>query len=466
MLNCGDCGLTGYITIPYACQLSATNGTPPYTYAIVTGDLPPGLTLDASTGIISGTPTTGGTYNFTAEVTDADDNTADADCSIQVLYATDCSGNVTAIVGDYYTFTVGFGDCVNPPCGISGVSGYIDTTLSLTETHAVGALYVVWEGLLTQAGIFPALAPVTITDEFHSVPVPVCPLTVYLRVTCPPPGNVGVSYSQQIQVAGGTAPYIFTITDGSLPPGLSMNSSGLITGTPTATGSYNFSVSVTDSADPPNTGSATCTLIIGGPPAGPCPPDAQLGVYYANSLIATFGTPPYTYTVLSGNLPPGLTLDSTTGLISGTPTMAGLFDVTYQITDSLGNSIEEVCPFTVNSGGPLLTGICPPTAILGEPYNQAIQPSDGVPPYTFALIGGNLPPGLSLDPSTGVISGTPTTLGTWTFTVRITDSTGATVDLTCSLAVILASSLCPNPTGGAGLTTAEPVVVPPVVPIP
>lgn len=172
----------GTVGMAYSHQFGpATGGTPPYTYSL-TGSVP-GLTFSDSTGIISGTPTTPGTYILTVGVTDAASGTASVMCSIVIVSPT----TPTAL-------------CNNPPGGL-----------------------------------------------------------------------VGVAYLHQFGASGGTPPYTFAIIAGSLPPGLTMNAAGLVTGTPTTAGSYMFTVQVTDSLGA--TGTVSCTITIGTTP--PNPTDTQ-----------------------------------------------------------------------------------------------------------------------------------------------------------------------------------------------
>jgi len=152
---------------------------------------------------------------------------------------------------------------------------------------------------------------------------------------------------------------------------------------------------------------------------------ATTGSPYSSAVTASGGTAPYTYSV-SGALPPGLTLDPATGGIVGTPTLAGFYPVTYTAQDSLGAvSVPQPCGISVNGVSPGELALACPTfhdLEVGVPYVGALVASGGVPPYTFAIVAGSLPPGLTLDPSTGIISGTPTATGSYPYTAQVTDS--------------------------------------------
>lgn len=167
-----------------------------------------------------------------------------------------------------------------------------------------------------------------------------------------------------------------------------------------------------------------------------CPLTAtgEIGVPYDDFLILTGGTAPFTFAIIFGSLPPGLTLNTSTGEISGTPTTAGIYSYVARVTDADGNTAQTPgCPITITT----LSINCPitNTFTVGVPYSGQVQVSGGVPPYTFAITAGSLPTGVTLDPSSGVISGTPTVGGTFSYTIQVTDSLGAVQTAGCALTV-------------------------------
>src|SRR5208283_1532953 len=159
---------------------------------------------------------------------------------------------------------------------------------------------------------------------------------------------------------------------------------------------------------------------------------AQAGIAYSSALTASGGVAPYTFSITSGSLPPGLTLNTSTGAITGTPTTAGTYNFTAQVVDSKGSTATASCSIVVSS----LKLACPTaTAQVGVSYSSALVASGGVAPYTFSIAVGALPPGLSLNTSTGAVSGTPTTAGTYNFTAQVVDSQGNTATSSCSIVV-------------------------------
>jgi hypothetical protein len=181
-------------------------------------------------------------------------------------------------------------------------------------------------------------------------------------------------------------------------------------------------------------------------------PDATTGGAYSATLAASGGTTPYTWSVSSGSLPAGLTLNANTGAISGTPTTAGSSSFTVMVADSTSPTPQTATKdlsITVNGGGGggsvTITTSSMPDGTAGTPYSAALQTSGGTGPYTWALTDGSLPEGLTLNPTTGEISGTPNSsaVGTADFTVEVTDSSSPAQMATQDLSITIKKN--PNP---------------------
>ena len=228
---------------------------------------------------------------------------------------------------------------------------------------------------------------------------------------------------------------------------------GLQAGTFNASGTppYSGSATITPTADGVYTYALTCggmesgfaTLIVGTPPTLSVTtnslPTGQVGTAYSQTVSATGGIAPYSWSVSSGSLPAGLSLSSGTGIISGTPTSIGTSSFTIQVKDSESTPQTATgnLSITINPAALAITTSSLPNGVVGTAYSQTLQVSGGVPPYSYALTSGSLPAGLSLSSGTGVISGTPTSIGTSSFTIQVKDSESTPQTATGNLSIII-----------------------------
>ena len=438
------------VAVAYSQTITASGGTSAYSYAITAGALPSGLTLSPA-GAVSGTPTAGGSFNFTITATDSSTGTG---------------------------------------APFSGSRAYS----------------------LTVASPSISIAPATL-----------------------PAATVATAYSQSVTASGGTASYSYAVTAGALPTGLTLSSGGALSGTPTASGSFNFTITATDSStgsgpftgsraytlttnvQPPIAGSVSATVaanssanpitlnITGGtavsvavatgaghgaasasgtaitytPTAGYSGPDSftytatnssgtsapatvsvtvsaptlsfspasgalaagMMNAAYSQTVTASGGTSPYSYAVTAGALPPGLTLNHAAGAITGTPTTSGNYSVSIGATDA--NNATTSVAYTIAIAPPPTTFVFTPAggalseAMAGEAYSQQISASGGTGTKIYSLASGSLPNGLVLNISTGQLTG-PLAAGTegdYSFAIQVRDGNGATASASYTLKV-------------------------------
>jgi len=275
--------------------------------------------------------------------------------------------------------------------------------------------------------------------------------TLQITTTTLPSGTVGQTYPQQtLTLSGGTGPYNWSVLSGSFPPGLTLSSSGIITGTPTSVDTFNFVVGVTDNS--PTQQSASKPLAITINPVLTITPMALplgvVGVFYSKSLEAT-GPSPVTWSVISKILPPGLQLSSS-GTIFGTPAVPGTYDFTIQASG--GSPVQTTTrdfQIVINPALTITTAALPDATLSGA-YSVTLVATGGLAPYVWTNLSQRLPPGLTLSPS-GVLSGNPTSLGTFTFTLQVADSFSptqfATRNFTLSVATPLTITTVTLPNG-------------------
>lgn len=244
-----------------------------------------------------------------------------------------------------------------------------------------------------------------------------------------PAATAGTAYNQTISATPAGGNYSFALSGGALPPGLNL-SNGVLSGTPTQAGNFSFTLTAT--------GFGTCaqartySFPVNCPTVTLSPATLPNGVSGSVYGPQTFSAAPlgtvWSFAVTQGQLPPGLTLNSTTGVFGGTPTAAGNYS--FSITASGFGTCASVRTYSL-----LITGTCAPITVtpatlpggtLGTGYHQTLSGSGSAGPYSYSLSTGALPPGLTLNASTGVLNGTPAAGGTFTFTVKATGAGGCT----------------------------------------
>ena len=348
---------TGTVGQPYSKTFQGAGGCGPalpYQYSIISGKLPPGLSLSSS-GTIGGTPTAAGSFSFWVDLSDQ-----------------------------------------NPP----------------SESWCVPA---------------DAQREFTITVEGGA---PAVPLSINQSALAPKATTLSVSYSFQLTAAGG-GNQTWSVVEGSLPSGLQLSSSGLISGTPTATGDFTFKVRVTDGSR-----SATQTYslaVVQQLKIAPITaPTGEVSLAFRVQPAANGGKAGYKWS--ASGLPAGVAINADTGEIGGRPSAAGTFPVKVTVTDSLGFSDTvdvnlEVAPKLT------LPARIARAAKVGRVFAFRPTAAGGLDTRAWSIVHGALPAGLHFSKRTGALSGTPRHAGSRTLVIQVKDALGAVARTTILLRV-------------------------------
>jgi hypothetical protein len=403
----------------YSSTITASGGTSPYTYQATSGTLPSGLTL-SSAGVLSGTPSAAGTYAFTVTATDSSGYTGSQAYSVAIALGITPTTLANGTVGTAYPSTNIVAAGGTSPYSYTISAGALPSGMQL---NSAGAL----SGTPASAGTYTFT--VGATDSASNSGSQAYTLTITgiaLSPTTLTAGTVGTAYSKTITASGGTAPYTYAVTSGTLPSGLSLSTAGVLSGTPSAAGTSTFTVTATDNLG--NSGSQSYSLKINPLTLTVSPstlPSGTVDTLYSQTITATKGTAPYTFTS-SGTLPTAVTLSSS-GVLSGTPSTAGRYNFSVTATDTVGNTGSQSYTVTI-APVPVLT-ISPSTLPNGKvstSYSQTITATGGTGTgYKFSIVSGSLPAGMNLS-LTGILSGRPINSGSYSFTIGATDSANNT----------------------------------------
>jgi len=419
---------------PYSQTLAAAGGLLPYTWSVTTGSLPAGLALAPSTGVLSGSPSTSGSFNFTVQVSDSGQPSPQT--------ATKAFSLVVSAAGPVLS-------SIDPSSVPAGSSAF---TLTVNGTNFVSGSTVRWNGsnrtttfvnasqlrasILDGNIASPGTASVTVANPGGStsnaltftISPPLLTITTSSPLTA---GVVGIAYSQTLSASGGQSPYTWSVATGFLPPGVALApSTGVLSGTPSTPGTFDFTVRASDSGQPtPQTANKSFTLVVSAsaPTLTSINPSTVLAGglaftltvngtnFVSNSVVRWNGSNRTTTFVTSSQLTAALPASeiATAGTASITVANPG---------DAISNAVTltiSALVLTITTNSPLSQGT------VGSSYSQTLAASGGTTPYSWSLSSGSLPAGLTLNPSSGAIGGTPSAVGNSTFTVRVSDSASA-----------------------------------------
>ncbi|MCX6613035.1 MAG: putative Ig domain-containing protein, partial [Acidobacteria bacterium] len=341
----------------YSQSISASGGTPPYTFSQISGNLPPSLTFSPS-GILSGNANTPGTFTFTVRVNDSANQSTDATFTIEIASgATPLAISALAPPPGLLYFPYNFSLSASggrQPYNWSIPLGPIPNGLRL---DANGVL----NGLLLAPGSYRFT--VRVSDANGATADSSLAITV-AGSTRLAQGRVGSPYSAQAPPPiAGRPPYTYTVNAnalGDLPVGLSLAADGTISGTPSASGDFTFGILIRDASGFGSNASITVPVV---PAAGlsivtPSLPGGATGTAYSQTLAASGGRPPYTWAISSGTVPNGLNLNPLSGQISGTPTIQGTGFFVVRVSDSAGSTATSYFGISVGApGSPVLNAI-------------------------------------------------------------------------------------------------------------
>jgi len=450
---------TGTVNQVYQIQhIQVSGGISPYTWDVVSGVLPPGLSLGVSTGMISGTPNTVDTFNFTVQVIDGNFETALQNFTLAIapvsetgfLYTRNPPGSVivspvaTRIQG---VFGVDF--CTDPRDNSYKIvyrkydaGGPIDSTAIFFHTQGDIIDDLIQKDLdpapYPYVAIWCNASAAVINDSFTAVPpVPTINTDPYL-----PTGTVNQIYSGQIlQASGGVSPYSWSVISGNIPSGLLLSSMGTISGTPNAVGAFSFTVQVTDA----NSVSSTKNFSLAIAPVSETgflytrnPPGSVIVSPVATRIQGVFGVDFCTnprdnsYKVVYRKFDSGGPIDASAiiqhaqGDVVDDMIQKDLDPAPYPYVAIWCNASAMIINdgFNVVSSIPIInTDSYLPTGTVSQMYPDLnLQAAGGIAPYSWTVVSGNLPTGMNLGSYTGVISGTPIDLGTFNFSVQVTDT--------------------------------------------
>ncbi len=333
-------------------------------------------------------------------------------------------------------------------------SGALPTGLTLSTRGLLAGTPTTPGAYTLSVEVSDSARPTALTAT-SQIALDVTPPRLQIQSTNLPQAAVQSLYNANLRANGGIAPYAWKWLSGRLPASITLSAAGVLSGMPTAGGTFKFGVQVADSAQPPKTATAEFLLKVTSTPliiTTKGLPRTNLGTSFSTTLTAIGGVTPYTWTVSSGQLPAGVTLSSS-GVLSGTPSTPGTYPLHLRVTDSSSTPqvtvgayslVVATIPLSISTNS--LSG-----GTVGSPYSATFAGAGGLPPYYWSISGGTPPGGLTLS-SSGTLSGTPSAAGTFSFSVKVADTSSHALTTSTNFTLVIA------PTPVVVATTALPAI--------
>jgi hypothetical protein len=400
----------GQTGVAYGHTVAVNACTSLATFSVASGSLPTGLSLDSSSGSISGSPSAAGNFTGTIRATYVGGQFGSQAFSINITLgppAITSSGTApTGVVGSAYPgYQI---TATNGPISSYGATGLPPGLAVNTTTGLISGTPTTSSGSPYTANVTATNATGTgnrnVTFTIDSTPVITSPGTAS--------GTTGSPFVYTITAAN--APTSFSAT--GLPPGLALNSgTGAITGTPTTPGTFNATITATNTAGS-DTDPLVFTIALGAPViTSATTAGGGIGVPFSYQITATNSPTSFGAT----GLPGGLTINTATGLISGTPAVSGTFNATISATNATATATQALT-IGIGLGVPVITSGTTASGGTGSPFIYQVTATNV--PTSYGATG--LPTGLSINAATGLITGAPAGAGTFVATVSATNSSG------------------------------------------
>lgn len=440
--------------VPYSYTLPTPSGTGPFSYAV--SPLPSWATLTGN--VITGTPPTSGTVNFTATATNVLGNGSAASQSSSIVITTVAptmpatqNVSVTTLTAPNTQFAATGGSPV-----VSWSATGLPTGLSINTST----------GQLVGTPTTPGTYNVTVTASNAANGGGTGSTAVTLTVTSPPvvaatatapTASTGSPYTYTVPVTAGGAPYTYSVPAGTLPSWATLNSNGTITGTPTSAGGPT-TVTVTVSN---GTGTSTHTVTLSSAVPTTVAATTTLNATVNQAFTQTVtpsGTGPFTWSY-SGSLPAGVQFNTTTGVISGTPTGAATGSFTVSVTGAVGGAQSSTVNYTIVLAAPTYPTTVMQYATATQPFTYTFAQTGGSNPSSHAL-SGTFPSAMTFSTSSGTHSGTPAVgdVGSHTGTYTGTNSGGS--GSTSYTLTVLGVPVLPSATTGGTATSGTGYTLP------